>query len=104
MAQGAFGRAIQKMLRSSVLSAREPLQGVRPHTQVRRVYERERENKSESKQLFVVDGCAFNALLDPSSPWFKLVIPALNGVSRRHNRLPRACLESLLLRAGEVGP
>ena len=35
----AFGRAIQKMLRCSVLSSDEPLSGVRPHTQVRRVYE-----------------------------------------------------------------
>jgi hypothetical protein len=38
VAQRAFGRPIQKMLRWRPLTARGPLLGVRPHTQVRRVY------------------------------------------------------------------
>ena len=47
VAQRAFGRPIQKMLRWRPLTARGPLSGVRPHTQVRRVYEGKGKRKAK---------------------------------------------------------
>jgi hypothetical protein len=47
VAQRAFGRPIQKMLRWRPLTARGPLSGVRRHTQVRRVYEGKGKRKAK---------------------------------------------------------
>lgn len=49
VAQWAFVRSIQKMLRWGPITGRGPLRGVGPHTQVRRVYEGEGQAEAETK-------------------------------------------------------
>ena len=51
VAQRALGRPIQKMLRWRPLTARGPLSGVRPHTQVRRVYRGEGSQRAKKRAL-----------------------------------------------------
>jgi len=57
-----------------VLGARRPLQGVRPHARVRRVYEREGlKSWSPKKTPAAVMWPAFNELLEPPVPWLEQV-------------------------------
>jgi len=72
VAQWAFGRPIQKMLRWRPLIARGPLSGVRPHTQVRRVYEGKGKRKAKKwalvwKEWPVRQRLWWSAWLEPAS-------------------------------------
>jgi hypothetical protein len=54
VAQKAFVRSIQKMLRWRPVTGSRPLPGVRPHTQLRRVYEGKRKAKAIKSNCFEV--------------------------------------------------